>query len=1667
MGDGKVTSSNYSPFNLGQECSVDVAKAASEPLPVAGETSGSFELLRPWLVANVVESLATQAPLPLLANLGKFRDQLLTDDSKKNSFLIDDILNELEHYELAIQVDQMRQVLTAYADPLVKLGKVPLALQYGADFNQLEEAYLAGQYDKGEIGTTTPYNLELLKTSDLCWAFRQYVIALENSQLVSSGTDDQQIILTELVEAMSFLRGHGENGLLDANYHPVSREQVQKYLKRLQVFYEFMKYELAERERLYPKPVAKQKMELDEFKQFALQQIIQLEKYTQHLTTNLNEYVDSSMVPNFSGKNLGEVAKLLSEINTLLNQTNFTETHRLQVATLLNHVMHSKAIEVAANRLGAKQSFMVARNIVTGVYEFAKAAAIVGVSLGAGLSLSALVRLMAADTALAGSSLIRFLSFMGSGIGFTAVDVALGEPQGSEVDPMVPYERANSWFAVLGFAEKVMMNLAMLKFFGKYHQMSKLTHKIVWDGFLKNFALQVADNYLACSLWDFTHATYSAMRNAAFTHVLDETEILNKTFGMEALVQRFFMAPVFVLYGQITRPLELWLQRKEWAGLLKAKLKLQEVDLPKIQLPEAASDVSLRDGGSSHPARLGSKTAFYHSNDCRLQNQRIKKDILPHLKKQYRNLRKVHSEIVINESRVKQYVKLNLAMLEVHLAGLPSIERQMLELAIRIRRIDTAFKASQRYENIFIFDHGFVAVDGTMGLVVEGPTTLDNRILHAAKTPNHELKLISFDEVGTPQIVGVFVDESSDVNSIIARSFQWRQTLFQLYYQDKAYQCLVAKGSFIAAFDTEGRRYDLIEDAIEWKFQAVSDGSYHVIENAGMWFYYEGQVYDKNNFTLGARLAEQAGYFVHKQGSQEAFFIAQEGDTAGQVVKVKPEQMVFLPGIPASKDTPYVVVDFLSGMGPILTPAPKPEVLPALWQAGIKYTQLKNGYWRDENNKKTYKLVTDVSGQQKLVPLHGIVHDKLYLWGHHHGENYVTMAGKFANKLFYQVDPVTDEVTHVIYAADTGKDLAKPKLTEKIYTAIFREKYHLKRIDPNKLLRLFDLVTRQLEISTPELQATYAEIITMGKDRKFVIYLDKYGKTATLFILSSEGNLLSLPLGDLINWIHGTPTLVLGKEHLINIEGNIFEATLHEQYLVLVPKGNVSEGIYYDDVNVASLRRKLLLREGQVYSLIDWQPMKLGEYDTTSSPKTNNHSQLALLPLQDAINSVPRELLTFQGLQWGVHQKFSEAGRDYLLASPYQKNYQALENRESNILHLFEILSDGSLREIREGEFTWQDSYDVQKIMVRNGHIWDLLWLERRMQSGESWTVASCVGCDPSAMEPQYHLVFMREAQGLRALTLGESQNLLQQEHFATNQDPLIESNIASAVHCFSIHPRETVSFKPSYPMSLIKEHGHQQSNISDPIAMDVFEITSKDNLGNELKWEYLVPNWDDSLVKQAIQANYFLPLVNDITAFHHERFRFLLPGSEAGKVRRIVFLPVDYGEDAGIGGSYSDATGTVVFRGVKAQFSNEWLNKIGDSVIIHEIAGHGVERGNPYIEKLMRLAMVISGTTMDYGNQNFREFFAVGREYYELATHLRPYFEPFFTVVDMIKDALAQELTFYGPKDSKPDHSSITSADLRGTNQFLYQLAGFEKLADGIKTFVGEVQDTASKSGW
>ena len=987
-------------------------------------------------------------------------------------------------------------------------------------------------------------------------------------------------------------------------------------------------------------------------------------------------------------------------------------------------------------------------------------------------------------------------------------------------------------------------------------------------------------------------------------------------------------------------------------------------------------------GRAGHRAPLlGTRNPLHTLENCRDQKRRVRKTILPDLRRQLNALRATH-KVRISQWEINDQLSLGLTSYSGP-GGHSGARAKILELTVRIQRLEWALEATETYDNIFIYDHGFVSIDGKIGYI------------DVSRYPSlPHLKFMTSSGPGSQKVEALFLQPMSSPEG--HHYSGGTQNEYTLYYEGKRYHSLwPPKGELIAAFDGQNRQYSFESDQgkiVLTTHERESTAGPRFFNNQGLWLYYEGEFFDQKCF-YPTQHEGRTSYLVTKPGSVEGFFVSLSDR---QARKLSPNEAVELP-----------------------------EGVRRIWCDGKWYfeddlPETKHHGWY-QNDQRFYEVVRDAGGHASLHPVHGNFAGQHFLWGLP-----VARGHRFVDA--YLVHPQSE---FCLYPWDPSAGPIPADVIENIII----DGRAVKIITPTDTIYL-DKVLVPTE--------------TSGQYRYSIGTTTIQNIAQGVWIYTPKGNLVRIDPERLYIREHGVVGLKPGTQK-VSIEGELFEVALQDgekPKLIFTALGEgadpSNQGQFYYDLTASNPDRYVLFSNAQAVQVLERKPMAQGLAGPGFQP-----------PLASPLSylTAAHESFIYKGARWAIHQRFNSGGQAYVLASVDHDNTssQSMNNR----VLLFEVQSNNQMTLVEEGVFN-------STVVVRQGRVWDLNWVGQRMQAGERWTVESCVGCDAKTMNPIDHLVFVRAGGQARVATPEEIRNFLAEKPKDLDLENPAPVSQDALPFTTEVKVWGMLSYLLPYPMLITSAMGFAgKDEISVPdLQMDIYQLHEKAPDGHKQgQWTYYIPCSFDPKVEKARLAGYYVPTEADILKFH-EKFRHVVPSHDAKEVKTIVLLPGEYGEDGLIKGSYSYVDDVTIFAGVKATDSDSWLRKISERTIVHEISGHGRERANPYVAKRLKLAMVASGTTMEYGGKNPQEYFAVGKEFREFLGLLQPYYEGLFDFLDTVSEAAKQGLTFRGPYDDKAGDAP----GVRGTNDFMAFLGGFERLKAGVEAFVGEVKETVDK---
>lgn len=179
-----------------------------------------------------------------------------------------------------------------------------------------------------------------------------------------------------------------------------------------------------------------------------------------------------------------------------------------------------------------------------------------------------------------------------------------------------------------------------------------------------------------------------------------------------------------------------------------------------------------------------------------------------------------------------------------------------------------------------------------------------------------------------------------------------------------------------------------------------------------------------------------------------------------------------------------------------------------------------------------------------------------------------------------------------------------------------------------------------------------------------------------------------------------------------------------------------------------------------------------------------------------------------------------------------------------------------------------------------------------------------------------------------------------------------------------------------------------------EPIAsLNMLLVDVSDSNGTRMT--YRLPHPKATLTQKTQAKGYYIPDMDDVKTFHY-RWQERMPAALTRRLTEISFYPVaglgNKDTNQKIAGDYmamGDAKDKMSLYGFKTVTRKDWVTRMTGRLLSHELGGHGVERGDEEIRELVLSCMMLDGAVTEYGDTNWREYFAVLCEFF--------YFEPEF----------------------------------------------------------------------
>lgn len=175
---------------------------------------------------------------------------------------------------------------------------------------------------------------------------------------------------------------------------------------------------------------------------------------------------------------------------------------------------------------------------------------------------------------------------------------------------------------------------------------------------------------------------------------------------------------------------------------------------------------------------------------------------------------------------------------------------------------------------------------------------------------------------------------------------------------------------------------------------------------------------------------------------------------------------------------------------------------------------------------------------------------------------------------------------------------------------------------------------------------------------------------------------------------------------------------------------------------------------------------------------------------------------------------------------------------------------------------------------------------------------------------------------------------------------------------------------KPKWEMYDVEEEGDHDNFSDDVSVMDMKVYSVK--LGSS-RIKIRIPLVDDEFIHEYSLQGHYIPSEEDVAEVVRCVQR-LVPTAVLPSQLKLTFTPFILNDD---GYAFISGKRNVVFGTIKGTDRNMWIREILLKTMLHELT-HVFHDDNELISSLLYRCMMMDGWTMEYGNTNLAEYFAV-----------------------------------------------------------------------------------------
>lgn len=363
----------------------------------------------------------------------------------------------------------------------------------------------------------------------------------------------------------------------------------------------------------------------------------------------------------------------------------------------------------------------------------------------------------------------------------------------------------------------------------------------------------------------------------------------------------------------------------------------------------------------------------------------------------------------------------------------------------------------------------------------------------------------------------------------------------------------------------------------------------------------------------------------------------------------------------------------------------------------------------------------------------------------------------------------------------------------------------------------------------------------------------------------------------------------------------------------------------------------------------------------------------------------PKNTFIHDGIEWEMIQKVFLTRQHLVLARP--KNtvgdecpWRLFEQKG----YFYELAQNGFYQWVQpQGVYLDSACLKAQNgnchIYVKNGWVWDL----NNMQGAIDVLPRVGVG---TVADPENHMVFIKKTGDIRLASVEQIQDFLRASHFNIPENYInAQGRLADVFYHTPII--DSIVLKGIVATSSVYSLKVDDEILGAKVHMRAYELTEIDitSPSGMRQFTYYIPDPDDSATLAAREAGYYIPDKDDIRLFH-ERMNQVLPRADVVVVKTVVFYPtlglnLNPTNYTTIFGWYNASNDTLAFYQKRKGDRDSWLDDVTGATLVHEVSGHGRERGLDPVRKFTLMAMILDGLMVAY-NKTWRESFSVLGEF-------------------------------------------------------------------------------------